>query len=73
MASPCNCHPCHPTSTHPRPCRSTLAALAATSGVSSEREAFMELVEREIDRLEGQLEKRGASMLFARGSLQVGW
>ena len=52
-------------------CRA-LAALASTSGVSNEREAFMELVEKEIDRLEGQLEKRGVSMLFSRGSLQVG-
>ncbi|GAB4818097.1 hypothetical protein N2152v2_005143 [Parachlorella kessleri] len=50
---------------------SALAALASTSGVSNEREAFMELVEKEIDRLEGQLEKRGVSMLFSRGSLQV--
>ena len=52
--------------------RRARAALASSSGVSNEREEFMELVEKDIDRLEGQLEKRGVSMLFSRGSLQVG-
>ena len=48
-----------------------LAALASSSGVSNEREAFMQLVEKEIERLEGQLQKRGVGMVFARGSLEV--
>ncbi|KAL4423518.1 hypothetical protein ABPG77_003651 [Micractinium sp. CCAP 211/92] len=46
-----------------------LAHLASASGVSREREEFMELVEKEIDRLEGQLETRGVGMVFSKGTL----
>lgn len=50
---------------------SALAALASGSGVASEREAFMSLVEKEIHRLEQQLTKRGVSMVFSKGLLGV--
>jgi hypothetical protein len=50
---------------------SALAALASTSGVSSEREAFMDLVEKEIGRLNDQLSTRGVGMVFTRGQLGV--
>lgn len=51
---------------------SALAALASKSGVAAEREDFMELVEKEIDRLNSQLEGRGVAMVFTRGTLGVG-
>ncbi|KFM25310.1 LETM1 and EF-hand domain-containing protein 1, mitochondrial [Auxenochlorella protothecoides] len=46
-----------------------LAALASSSGVAGERTAFMELVEKEIGRLESNLTKRGGGMVFTRGAL----
>jgi LETM1 and EF-hand domain-containing protein 1 len=49
-----------------------LAALASSSGVAGEREAFMDLVEKEIGRLNSTLEARGAAMSFTRGRLQTG-
>ena len=52
--------------------RSALAVLASSSGVSSERAAFMELVRAEIERLNRQLGKRGSvSMVFQKGSVLV--
>ncbi|PRW58330.1 LETM1 and EF-hand domain-containing mitochondrial [Chlorella sorokiniana] len=48
-----------------------LAHLASASGVSREREEFMELVEKEIERLEGQLETRGVGMVFTKGALEA--
>ncbi|KAK9846594.1 hypothetical protein WJX81_007347 [Elliptochloris bilobata] len=51
---------------------SALAVLASSSGVSSERAAFMQLVRAEIERLNQQLGKRGSvSMVFQKGSLLV--
>ena len=46
--------------------------LASSSGVSSERAAFMQLVRAEIERVNKQLGKRGSvSMVFQKGSLLV--
>ena len=46
--------------------------LASSSGVSSERAAFMELVRNEIGRLNSQLVgKGGVSLVFTAGGLQV--
>lgn len=51
---------------------SALAVLASSSGVSSERTAFMELVRNEISRLNSQLvRKGGVSLVFASGGVQV--
>ena len=51
---------------------SALAVLASSSGVSSERAAFMELVREEINRLNRELGKRGSvSMVFQKGSVLV--
>ncbi|KAK9807532.1 hypothetical protein WJX72_001831 [[Myrmecia] bisecta] len=51
---------------------SALAVLASSSGVSKEREAFMELVRHEIDRLNQQFTARGSvSMVFHAGGLKV--
>lgn len=53
---------------------SALSVLASSSGVSSEREAFMELVKGEIGRLNSQLvsqDKGGVSLVFAAGGVQV--
>ncbi|KDD71980.1 hypothetical protein H632_c4060p0 [Helicosporidium sp. ATCC 50920] len=50
---------------------SALAALASSSGVAAERGAFMDLVEKEIERLEERLERRGGRMVFSRGVLQA--
>ena len=53
--------------------RSALAVLASTSGVSRERESFMELVRNEIQRLNDQVVARGSvSMVFHAGGLKVG-
>lgn len=48
-----------------------LAALSASSGVATEREAFMSLVEKEIARLNSRLDHRGVGMIFTRGHLEV--
>lgn len=48
-----------------------IAALASSSGVISEREAFMDLVEKEIERLQSSLGNKGAGMVFTRGQLNV--
>lgn len=49
-----------------------LAALASSSGVTTEREAFMDLVEKEIDRLNEQSGASGrAKMYFTKGHLAV--
>ena len=50
----------------------SLAALASSSGVAKEREEFMTLVEKEIERLEDGLNKRGGSMVFTKGRLGRG-
>lgn len=50
---------------------SALAALASSSGVVTEREAFMDLVEKEIERLQSQLGSKGTSMVFTKGQLAV--
>ncbi|KAK9786798.1 hypothetical protein WJX73_003279 [Symbiochloris irregularis] len=53
---------------------SALSVLASSSGVSSEREAFMELVKSEIGRLNSQLlsqDKGGVSLVFAAGGVQT--
>ena len=48
-----------------------IAALASSSGVISEREAFMDLVEKEIERLQSSLGNKGAGMVFTKGQLNV--
>lgn len=48
-----------------------LAALATSSGVTTEREAFMELVQKEIDRLHSVMGSRSVGMVFTRGHLEV--
>ena len=48
-----------------------LAALSASSGVATEREAFMGLVEKEIQRINSRLDHRGVGMVFTRGHLEV--
>ena len=49
-----------------------LAALASSSGVTTEREAFMGLVEKEIERLNSQMGCNGrARMVFTKGHLAV--
>jgi LETM1 and EF-hand domain-containing protein 1 len=49
-----------------------LAALSSSSGVTTEREAFMDLVEKEIDRLNETLGSTGrARMVFTKGHLAV--
>ena len=48
-----------------------LAALASSSGVISEREAFMDLVEKEIERLSSTLGNQGTGMVFTKGQLNV--
>ncbi len=55
------------------PCAcSALAVLASSSGVSSERTAFMDLVKREIDRLNESIGKTGSvTMIFQRGNIRV--
>lgn len=54
--------------------RSALAVLASSSGVSEERAAFMDLVQKEIDRLNTGLQTRGAtSLIFQSGNVQVCW
>lgn len=50
---------------------SALAALVTSSGVTAEREAFMDLVQNEIDRLNSSLGSRGVGMVFTRGHLEV--
>ncbi len=51
---------------------SALAVLASSSGVSSERTAFMDLVKREIDRLNESIGKSGSvTMIFQRGNIRV--
>jgi hypothetical protein len=51
---------------------SALAVMASTSGVSKEREAFMDLVKNEIERLNATLAKRGSvSMVFHHGGTTV--
>jgi LETM1 and EF-hand domain-containing protein 1, mitochondrial len=47
-----------------------LAALASKSGVAAEREDFMELVQKEIDRLNDNLGS-SANMVFTKGNLAV--
>ncbi len=52
--------------------RSALAVLASSSGVSEERAAFMDLVTKEIDRLNQGLQTRGAtSLIFQSGNVHV--
>ena len=55
------------------PCKcSALAVLASSSGVSSERAAFMDLVKVEVERLNDQLESRGGiSMIYHNGGVKV--
>lgn len=48
-----------------------LAALASSSGVISEREAFMDLVEKEIERLRSSMGNQGTGMVFTKGQLNV--
>lgn len=48
-----------------------LAALASSSGVISEREAFMDLVENEIARLQASMGNQGTGMVFTKGQLNV--
>lgn len=49
-----------------------LAALSSSSGVTTEREAFMDLVEKEIERLNENLGSTGrARMVFTKGHLAV--
>ena len=51
---------------------SALAVLASSSGVSSERTAFMDLVKTEIDRLNESIGKSGSvTMIFQRGNIRV--
>ena len=46
--------------------------LASSSGVSSERTAFMDLVKTEIDRLNESIGKSGSvTMIFQRGNIRV--
>jgi hypothetical protein len=53
-------------------CCSALAVLASSSGVSTEREAFMKLVRNEIDRLNHEIGQRGSvAMVFQRGNIKV--
>ena len=47
---------------------SALAALASTSGVAAERGEFMDLVKKEVDRLNDQASARGAPSLLFRSS-----
>lgn len=52
--------------------RSALSVLASSSGVASERAAFMGLVRNEIDRLNAELVNRGSvSMIFQRGNVKA--
>lgn len=51
---------------------SALTVLASSSGVTSERQAFMELVKNEIERLNTQLNSKGSlSMVFRAGGVSV--
>ena len=51
---------------------SALAVLASSSGVSGERQAFMELVKNEIERLNKQMNSKGSlSMVFRSGGVTV--
>ena len=51
---------------------SALSVLASSSGVASERAAFMGLVRNEIDRLNAELVNRGSvSMIFQRGNVKA--
>ena len=51
---------------------SALAVLASGSGVSTERETFMDLVKTEITRLNGEVANRGSmSMVFHSGGVHV--
>lgn len=51
---------------------SALAVLASGSGVSTERETFMDLVKTEITRLNGEVSNRGSmSMVFHHGGVHV--
>ena len=51
---------------------SALAVLASGSGVSTERETFMDLVKTEITRLNGEVSNRGSmSMTFHHGGVHV--
>ena len=53
------------------PC-SALGVLASSSGVSNERQIFMELVKTEIGRLNKQLTSKGSvSLVFHAGGVQV--
>ena len=68
-ATACTCwlraHPC------PVP-PSALGVLASSSGVSSERKIFMDLVKTEIGRLNKQLITKGTvSLVFHAGGVQV--
>ena len=51
---------------------SALAMLASSSGVSSERSAFMNLVRNEIDRLNDEIGARGSlTLMFQRGNIKA--
>ena len=53
-------------------CCSALAVLASGSGVSTERETFMDLVKTEITRLNSEVSNRGSmSMTFHHGGVHV--
>ena len=58
--------------THNASLCSALAVLASGSGVSTEREAFMDLVKTEIERLNKEVSNRGSvSMVFHSGGVHV--
>lgn len=49
-----------------------LAVLTSSSGVSNERSKFMELVQKEIDRIQGEMtQKGGACLRFSRKGLEA--
>ena len=54
-------------------CCSALTVLASSSGVTAERQAFMDLVKHEIDRINKQAAGKGSlSMVFKSGGITVG-
>ena len=51
---------------------SALAVLTSSSGVSDERSKFMELVQKEIDRIQGEMiQKGGASLRFSNRGVEA--
>ena len=51
--------------------RSALTVLASSSGVTTERQAFMGLVKNEIDRLNASNPNKSLSMVFRAGGVTV--